>query len=205
MEDHWPWTGSQETLVWPPHLAAESQANVPLPLLAQGLFERKGLGEEERIRASWGRERLGSGLGSPDLTGEETQRFSPSSDCPQSRGDQGAESCFILTGPSDPSLLPVTPLGSALCLWRHPVMREEELLKLQKSEEKGRVPQGRAPCPGAHELVPFEVCQAPCFFPWLSPASAPVRQLSPVTSGPPRVAGIRLAMRTRKGFPGCSG
>lgn len=54
MEDHRPWTGSQETLVWPPHLATESQANVPLPLLAQGLFERKGWGEEERIRASWG-------------------------------------------------------------------------------------------------------------------------------------------------------
>ena len=84
-------------------------------------------------------------------------------------------------------------------------MREEDLLKLQKSEEKRRVPQGRAACPGAHELVPFEVCQAPRFFPWLSPASAPVRQLSPVTSGPPRVAGIRLAMRTWKGFPGCSG
>lgn len=85
-------------------------------------------------------------------------------------------------------------------------MREEDILKIQKSEEKGRVPQGRATCPGAHELVPFEVCQAPPrFFPWLSPASAPVRQLSLVTSGPPRVAGIRLAMRTWKGFPGCSG
>ena len=111
--------GSQETLVWPPHVAAEPLADVPLPLLAQGLCERKGRGEE-RIIASWERERLGGGSGPPDLTGEETQRFFPSSDCPQSWGDRGVKCWFVCAGPSDPSLLRVTALGSALCLQRQP-------------------------------------------------------------------------------------
>ena len=73
----------------------------------------------------------------PDLIGEARKHarlFSPSSDRPQSWGDPGTESCLVPTGPSDLSLLRVTALGSALCLQRHLLLGEEDLLKLRKSE-----------------------------------------------------------------------
>ena len=129
----------------------------PFPHCPKGSGRRKGpMGGERRILASWGRQRLG-GPGPPWSRGrgKETCTFVlPILRCPQAWGGPGTESRLVPIGPSDPSLLCVTALGSALCLQRHLLLGEEELLKLRKSEEKGMVPHGCAPHPSTHQLDP---------------------------------------------------